>query len=198
MAEKYEGVKFKTVFISKEISVDYRLESLKLWAKKFDELELAPPYEGGSAGNLSFRINPDDNKFIITGSKIGLKCSLQNDCFVQVENCDFSNGIVYANGIREPSSEAMLHFAIYEKRKDIQVIFHGHSQKILDAATKLKLPVTSEFYPYGTNELVQSVLAVLQDNSVIIMKEHGFIVLGSSIEDAGESSINLLNDATAV
>ncbi|HBX52316.1 MAG TPA: hypothetical protein DEH02_14725 [Bacteroidales bacterium] len=193
MSEKYEGVKFRTVFKSKDIPVDLRLETLKMWAKKFDEYRLAPPYDGGSAGNLSYRVNSDSNKFIITGSRIGLKCSLQDDCFVMVENCDFSNGIVYASGVREPSSEAMLHFAIYDKRKDVQAIFHGHSQEILDAAKTLKLPATSEFYPYGTKELLQSVILILEKHSVIIMKDHGFIALGASMGEAGKLSLQLID-----
>lgn len=172
--------KFKTHFLGTEIPSDPRLPELKYWCSQFHKFGLAPPYEGGSYGNLSFRLKK--NEFIITGSKIGLKENLGNDCFVRVVSCDFKNQIVSAYGKKEPSSESMLHYAIYEKRKDINAIFHGHNLSMLDK----NIPETKHAAPYGTIELVDSVLEIVNEGNLLIIKDHGFISLGKTMGEAGK------------
>jgi L-fuculose-phosphate aldolase len=188
----YQGVKFKTVFEKKQTLADDRIEKLKSWCKVFHKKNLAPPYPGGSFGNLSFRIRKGEKNFIITGSRIGLKNSLTNDSFVEVVNCNFENKIIYAIGTREPSSESMLHFAIYKTRPDINAIFHGHCTELLENASKLKIPTTSKEGSYGTMELVNSVLEIIDKNDMVTMKNHGFIALGNTMKEAGEITLKYL------
>lgn len=188
----YQGVKFKTVFENKLAPSDTRIEDLKYWCRIFHEKNLAPPYPGGSFGNLSFRIRNDTNNFIITGSRIGLKNSLTNDSFVEVVNCDFENKIIYVNGTREPSSESMLHFAIYKSHPEINAIFHGHCAELLENSSKLEIPTTSKEESYGTMELVNSVLEIIDKNDMVMMKKHGFIALGTTMEEAGEIVLTYL------
>jgi L-fuculose-phosphate aldolase len=188
----YQGVKFKTETLSREIPKDQRMEELKYWCKEFHEHNLAPPYEGGSYGNLSLRLRSGEEQFMITGSRIGLKNELSDDCFVKVSSCDLEKGIVYVHGIREPSSESMLHFEIYRRRKDVNAIFHGHSPEILACSDKLNLPETIREEPYGTPELVQRVLEVLGDKYFLIMKNHGFISLGRTMKQAGGLALQIL------
>ena len=190
----YEGVKFTVEFISSDVPQDLRLDELKKWCKIFHEKNLAPPYPDGSYGNLSFRV--EEKEFIITGSKIGLKDSLTNGCFVKVDFVDFETGKVFIHGIRDPSSEAMLHSAIYNKREDVNAIFHGHSPEILANSSKLKIPETKKEEPYGTIELVDSVLDILDDEKFIIMKNHGFIALGETMEEAGEKTLEIYKSLT--
>jgi len=182
----YQGVKFRVEKVSADLPQDPRVKELKYWCKEFHRLNLAPPYDGGSYGNLSFRMQEGKDAFVITGSKIGLKEDLSDDCFVKVSSVDLSKGIVLAHGVKDPSSESMLHFAIYHQRKDVNAIFHGHSPKILKRADKLKIPKTKKERPYGTNELVFEVLKILDDKSFLVMKNHGFVSLGKTIKDAGE------------
>jgi L-fuculose-phosphate aldolase len=188
----YQGVKFKTVFKKKEVPSNKKIEKLKYWCRIFHKKNLAPPYPGGSFGNLSFRIRNGENNFIITGSRIGLKNSLANDSFVEVANCDFENKIIYANGTREPSSESMLHFAIYKARPDINAIFHGHCAELLENAGKLEIPTTIKEEPYGTIELVNSVLEIIDKNDMVMMKNHGFIALGKTMKEAGKITLKYL------
>ncbi len=150
------------------------------------------PLWGGSYGNLSFRIKPGEDAFIITGSKIGLKNSASNDCFVKVNSVDLETGIVYAEGVREPSSESMLHFAIYQSRPDVNAIFHGHCPEILCYSKKSGITETQEEKPYGTIDLVQQVLYILKNESFIIMKNHGFISLGKNMKKVGSQTLNIL------
>jgi S-methyl-5-thioribose-1-phosphate isomerase len=188
----YQGVKFKTIFENKLAPSDTRIEDLKYWCRIFHEKNLAPPYPDGSFGNLSFRIKKGENRFIITGSRIGLKSSLTNDSFVEVANCDFENKIIYVNGTREPSSESMLHFAIYKARPEINSIFHGHCVELLENASKLKIPTTSKEESYGTIELINSVLEIINKNNIIMMKNHGFIAMGKTMKEAGEITLKYL------
>lgn len=188
----YSGVKFKTKILSNKIPKDSRIKDLKYWCKLFHEKELAPPYKGGSYGNLSFRLK--ENEFVITTANTSLS-KTEDDCFAKVDFCDFKRGIVNAHGPKNPSSESMVHYAIYKKRKDVNAVFHGHCDKILLNSKKLKIPETKKEEPYGTVELVDSILNILDDNNFLIMKNHGFLAFGKTIKEAGELTLNYLNQS---
>ena len=192
MGEVYVGAKFRTKMISKELPNDPRLERLKYWCKEFHNKGLAPPYKGGSYGNLSLRLSNNKNSLIITASQSSLKDSITNDRFVLVSEIDLCNGIVYANGSREPSSEAMLHYVIYGARSDIQAIFHGHCSRISGKAEKLGIPITSKEEPYGTIALAEEVLQILDNNYFLEMKNHGFLSLGKSLDETGNLALEFL------
>ena len=194
MAEIYQGVKFETVFLGSQIPKDERLIQIKHWAKIFAERNLAPSDETGSAGNLSFRLRKGENQFIITGTKIELKNSLGDECFVTVSDCNIEKGIVYATGTREPSSESRLHHAIYKQRPHVMAVFHGHCQEILDAAEKLRIPATMKFEEYGTIELINSVTEILKKESFIIMRDHGFLSIAGTIAEAGYLTLRVHNE----
>jgi ribulose-5-phosphate 4-epimerase/fuculose-1-phosphate aldolase len=187
--EMHVGVKFATEFLSADAPADVRLEELKIWCAEFHRRNFAPPYGEFSQGNLSFRLQPGENAFVISGSRVGWKDSLTNDKFVTVHRCDLERGMVYASGTRDPSSESMFHFAIYRERNDVHAVFHGHSREILKCVNKLNLPETREKAPYGSIELVRSVVDVLGDANFILIRKHGFISLGATMKEAGERAI---------
>jgi len=180
--EKYSGVKFKTILNNEILTFDSRLEELKYWCKIFHKKNLAPPYEGGSFGNLSFRLSP-------TGSSIGLKEELANDCFVKVTDCDMEKHLVFASGNRNPSSESMMHYAIYEQRPQINAIFHGHCNKLLQNTNILGIAQTEKEEDYGTIQLVNLVLKLSKKDNFLNIKNHGFISLGDSMNEAGVKSV---------
>jgi ribulose-5-phosphate 4-epimerase/fuculose-1-phosphate aldolase len=187
--EIHVGVKFATEFLSADAPADVRLEELKIWCAEFHRRNFAPPYGEFSQGNLSFRLRPGENAFVISGSQVGWKDSLTDDKFVTVHRCDLERGLVYASGARDPSSESMFHFAIYRERNDVHAVFHGHSREILKFVNKLNLPETREKAPYGSIELVRSIMDVLGDANFILIRKHGFISLGATMKEAGERAI---------
>ena len=189
-SEGYQGIKFETVFLQKKEPGHQLLEELKKWCALFHEKNLAPPYPGGSFGNLSFRTG--NNTFIITGTCIGLKNTLENSCFVEVVNCNRSENKVYVNGLRAPSSESFMHYAIYKNRPDVNAIFHGHHTLITQNASSLGIPETKEKTPYGTTELADSVLEIIKKNNFIVIKEHGFISLGTCMKQAGDQTLEFV------
>ncbi len=172
--------KFKTNLISNNVPDDLDLDKLKYWSNEFLRRGLAPDYGDGAYGNLSYRT---DSGFIVTATKFGLK----DQAYVKVLSVDFENKIVKAEGTKEPSSESMLHYAIYQQRPDINAVFHGHYEPILKANN---FPITKKEEKYGSIELVDSVLEVLGQNNFIIMKNHGFISLGKDMDKAGQRALN--------
>jgi ribulose-5-phosphate 4-epimerase/fuculose-1-phosphate aldolase len=188
----YKGVKFRVEFLGRAPPSDRRVEELKRWCRIFAEKNLAPPYEGGSYGNLSFRMSSGSDSFIITGSKIGLKDSLTNDCFVRIEKIDMKNGVVHAEGSREPSSESMVHYAIYQHRPEVNAIFHGHCAEITACTSRLGIPETCREEPYGTIQLVERVVEIVNDGDFFQMKNHGFVSLGKTMDAAGDLTLEKL------
>ena len=187
-------VSFSTSFTDKYPPVDPAIKDLKRWCVRFHNLGLTPVYEGSSLGNLSFRLEKSENAFIITASQLKLKNNLTEDAFVKVHLCDPDKTIVHASGTREPSSESMLHFEIYRKRNEINAIFHGHCGAILERAGDMQIPVTHREEPFGSAALVRRVLEILDDNSFIVMKNHGFIALGTDMKSAGELAVRMYKE----
>ena len=182
-------VSFSTTFTGTLPPVDPGIEELKGWCRTFHERGLTPSFEGSSLGNLSFRPDKGKDSFIITASQLELKDNLTEDAFVRVHACDADRGIVRASGIREPSSESMLHFEIYRARKEIGAIFHGHCAPILERAEERNLAVTRREEPFGSSALVRRVMEMLDDHTFIVMKNHGFLALGEDMESAGELAL---------
>ncbi len=185
MAEEYVGARFRTIFIKQGILLDDKIKYLKFWGKKLALLGLTPEYESGAAGNLSFK---SDDGYIITASGANLG-KLRDDDFVKVIACGKDD--VKVVGTKEPSSEAMLHCAIYGRRSDVHVIFHVHDDYAVKNCEKHGLKCTVNEQPYGTQELVDEVLEVMGDHDYIVMKNHGIISLGNSFDEAGDKILQI-------
>jgi len=184
-------VSFTTVFTNTLPPVDPAIEELKGWCQRFHNQGLTPPYDGSSLGNLSFRPERKNNSFIVTASGLELKDNLTEDAFVRVHACDYDRGIVHACGVRKPSSESMLHFEIYKARGDINAIFHGHCAPILERAEEIHLPVTRREEAFGSVALVRRVLEILDNHAFVVMKNHGFLAMGSDMKSAGQLALSV-------
>ncbi|MBN2422253.1 class II aldolase/adducin family protein [Candidatus Woesearchaeota archaeon] len=192
MSYCYAGVKYKTQKIGEDLPDNPRLDNLIYWCKIFHEKGLAPPYEGGSYGNLSFRLRNKEDIFIITASHSGLADSTTNDRFVTVSGVDLKKCIVSYAGSRKPSSEAMVHYAVYHARPYVQAVFHGHCDKISKNAERLGIPITSKEEPYGTIALVNRVMEILGDSNFLEMRNHGFLALGTTMDETGNLALDFL------
>ncbi len=185
--EEYSGIKFNPVFVEKKAPQHPFLDELKQWCVVFHEKGLAPPYTGGSYGNLSFRTS--NSSFIITGTCIGLKNALDNSCFVEVTSCDMAQKKVFVNGLRAPSSESFMHDLLYQNRPDIQAIFHGHNELIIQHASLLGISETRKKTAYGSAELALSAVDTANKNNFFVIKEHGFVSMGGTLQQAGEQAL---------
>ena len=195
MEEELKRVKFKTIFLSNEAPNEKEIGELKYWCNQFHKNNLAPHSKGGSLGNLSFRI---EDGFVITASGLKLKENLDNTSFVGITNYDIHKNVFYVDGVREPSSESIMHFLIYNTRNDVNAVFHGHDEIILKNTEKLKLVVTKNEQDPGTIDLANEILDVLNDNNFIVIKNHGFVSLGRTMKEAGELALRIHKKASSM
>ena len=183
--------KFKTVFLDRKAPKDEKSKELVLWSKKFAKQGLAPASGEYSAGNLSFR---SEHGMIITASGIDLKKISETD-LAEVVECDADDFELKAVGLTEPSSESFIHWEIYKRRPAVNAVFHGHSGLILLHAKELELCITKHFQEYGTIELLKEILNVLGNRNFIVIKQHGFLSLGQTVQEAGDRAIKKLLEA---
>ncbi len=186
-------VKFQVEFVSREVPDDDRLGQLRDWCVRFNRSGLTPQLEGAgrSLGNLSFRLRPNEPAFVITGSTLSSKQELAPGDFVAVLQSDPERKTVCAAGSRDPSSESMMHFEIYKRRGDVGAIFHGHDREITAHASLLDLPQTEKEEASGTPELLAQVMKILHDENFLVMKNHGFLSLGRTMDEAGDLALRI-------
>jgi L-fuculose-phosphate aldolase len=186
-------VKFKVEFISTEPPADSRVKILRDWCYSFNESGLTPKFNGNgrSLGNLSFRISSCSPAFIITGSTLDSKDNLCDEDFVKVVAADADKMIVVAEGTKDPSSESMMHYEIYKRREDVGAIFHGHDREITSNAALLGLPETGHEELPGSAELMKQVMMILGSEKFIVMKNHGFLSFGETMEQAGMLALQI-------
>jgi ribulose-5-phosphate 4-epimerase/fuculose-1-phosphate aldolase len=182
-------IRFNVIFVSDEIPRDPRIDDLKDWCERFQKGGLTPEFEGNYTGNLSFRCREG---FVITASGLKSKQNLSKDCFVYVKNYDEHSNTVYVEGRRQPSSEAVMHYLIYRRRKEVNAVFHGHNKAIVMNAEKLGLPVTEREHEPGTIELAKEALKSLGNKNLVVLKNHGFVSVGRTMEEAGELALDAL------
>jgi len=189
--EEYTGIKFKPVCEKKELLRNPSIKELISWGKHISDEGMAPTYitplGSGSGGNLSFRT---DRGMITTASYSHLGHLHEMD-FTEVLSCDIEKKEVHFIGLRNPSSEAILHWLVYQGRPEVNAVFHFHDDAILKSAQRLDLAVTKKFYPYGSLELAKETMNALGDSWFLVLRDHGCLSLGRTIDDAGERALEV-------
>lgn len=148
-------------------------------------------------GNVSYRFA--ENYFIITPSHVS-KSSLKPDDLVVVYFNDRWSSI---KGFK-PSVEYKMHKLIYLKLDDIKAVVHAHNpltvaltdiianvdEVLLETTTETKYYIPDGIsviprLPPGSLELAEAVANSLRGpNSLIILRGHGVVGVGETIEDA--------------
>jgi len=184
MAEVYTGTKFRSVFERREPPSDERLNELADWCHRWARLGVV----GDTVGNLSFRTAQG---FMINRTAGDLATITPSE-FVEVLRADFMTRELKVAGTHEPSSESLMHAALYAARPAVNAVFHGHSPALLAAAARLGLPVTRRERPYGTAALADEILDVLSANPVVIIRNHGFVAVGCTMAAASAAAERVL------
>ena len=145
----------------------------------------------GVSGNMSYRYG---DKILITasGSANGY---LKNDDIVLMNYDGFAD----EGELKKPSSEKLMHIAIYKKRPDLNVILHVHSPYLSSfaaAGIPLDKPVMAEntFY-FGQIPLAQYALPssvelaeytskFFENYDAVLMANHGVVIASDRIDDA--------------
>lgn len=157
--EEYTGVKFETILEEGKIGdVSEFLELDKMLGRYLNPKE--------NEGNMSLRIGTG---FLIkkTGKRM---TSLAENDVVFVKRIEGRR--VYAVG-GTPSSESIMHYEIYKKRKDAGIVLHFHDDSLLG---KLEWKTVGPF-SYGSRKLAEAVAGASEITDKIKIERHGFVVI---------------------
>jgi sugar (pentulose or hexulose) kinase/phosphoglycerate dehydrogenase-like enzyme/ribulose-5-phosphate 4-epimerase/fuculose-1-phosphate aldolase/putative sterol carrier protein len=144
-----------------------------------------------TGGNVSVRIPGKDAIWITPNSSF--KGALRANMLVRVD----LEGDTIGDSPYAPSSERMLHCAMYRNKSRLGAVIHSHAPKatILGLAGLPFLPISTEaafigeiprvpFIMPGTVELADAVGAAAKDAVAVIMQNHGLIVGGANLRQA--------------
>jgi len=148
----------------------------------------------GASGNVSRRIRtPDGDLIAITASRVPYHRFTHDDVVV----VDFEIEPVEGDGM--PSSESLLHAAIYRARPDVAAVIHTHSvyasafavagepiPAILDEQV-ITLGGGIEVAEYGASaseELADNAVSALGDRAAALLLHHGAVGVGEHLEEA--------------
>ena len=161
-------------------------------ARKMAELGLV----SGTSGNVSARL--PDALFAITPMGRSYEGMSADDIVVV-------DGDLYSvEGDLIPSSESLLHVAIYEARPDVGGIVHTHAvYSSAVAVAGLGIPPivdemvvalggevrVSDYAPPASEELAERVCAALGNRDAALIRNHGAVAVGATPEAALDASI---------
>lgn len=141
----------------------------------------------GSGGNLSFRV-PNSDLFYITGTGTQLD-QLTPESFALLN----LSGEVLSTALA-PSSEYRVHLESYRSRPDAAVCIHLHPQaSVLTASLDLDIQFVTIDHVYyvrkvsripwiksGTQEIAEATALALHDSNVVILENHGCVIIAAS------------------
>ena len=159
--------------------------------KEMDRLGLV----SGSSGNASVRIDApgSPNAFLVTPAALPYP-SMTSDQLVSVD--DDLNAI---DGGGVPSSESLLHLAIYRARPDVNAVMHTHSvyATALGVAGRPLPPIVDELVVYvggqvevaeyespGSDALAQAGVDALGDRRAVLLPHHGMFAVADTVSEA--------------
>ena len=149
----------------------------------------------GSSGNISLRI---DDKIVITGR--GQSLGQLDAAHLTVMGIDGR----FVDGYGFPSSELPLHLAVYQERSEMAVV-HTHSQfatvlgTVVDELPAIHYGIVAlggpirviPYATFGTEELAVSVVKGLVGRFAVLLRNHGSVSVGMTLEIAIERAILL-------
>jgi L-fuculose-phosphate aldolase len=184
----YTGIKFNAEQMSDLLPEGCKdfISVFKKTGKRLLTYNMAP----ANGGNISTRFG---NGFLITASRCNLG-DIEDDEVVYVEDFSIEKREVKYKGTRLPSSETFLHGLLYEKKKDIRSVIHAHDAVATSMNLSNIIDETEREEPYGTVELAELCLKTFTgENEIIVLKNHGYVAVGSSLTHATDIIIAMHN-----
>jgi L-fuculose-phosphate aldolase len=148
----------------------------------------------GASGNVSRRVRtPDGDLIAITSSRVPYHLFSADNVVV----VDFEIDPVDGDGV--PSSESLLHAAIYRARPDVGAVIHTHSvyASAFAVAGEAIPPIldeqvlilgggiaVAEYAPSASHELADQALLALGDRAAALLRHHGAVGVGADLDEA--------------
>lgn len=146
----------------------------------------------GKAGNVSARFKDNGMDVVAITPTMKSLGSLKEEDVILLD----MSGNNLTKGT--PSSEINLHLSIYKEKDDIGGIVHTHSPfatgfafsdkriKRLEGFGKITSPYLADidYIKPGTQKLADSAAKALKDEDVLILKKHGVVSTGESVNEA--------------
>lgn len=149
----------------------------------------------GTSGNMSVRI--DKNSFLITATGKSLQKIMDRDLVVCKINKDLAPP--------KASMEWRLHREIYKTRKDVNAVLHSQPlfSTLIACAKDIRLGIIPEalahikkievvpYYHPGSIKLAKDVGKKAKNAEILLLKNHGVVCLGSSLEEVINRALTL-------
>ena len=147
----------------------------------------------GKSGNVSIRLG---NYIAITPTLKAMNDLNENDIVL----VDMKSNVLTKG---KPSSEVGMHFAIYNKRSDVNAIIHTHSPyttgfafsdkkiKRLEGFGEINNPYVAsiEYEKPGSDELALNASEAIKNEDVLVLKNHGVICVGKDLNETESLAI---------
>jgi len=205
--EDQMAVSFRPVRVKEGKRPDARkADEMILWGRIFDRLYMAPYVEGkGSAGNMAFRA-PNGICITPSGGALG---SLRADEIMTVVDVKEDGGglsvLFYGHPGKAPSSETLIYWDIFKRRRDVNAVLHGHDSICLEKTDAIRkifpadVSETRKATDAGSFDFVEEMRGILSgSNRYLVGKGHGFFALGKDFEEAGLLALKLRTEATGL
>lgn len=142
-------------------------------------------------GNISCKIAPD--QILITPSGIPKGDLTENDLIV----IDPEGRLM--EGDRKPSSETLMHLAVYRERSDVYAVIHAHppittaltvagvtlAQCVIpEVVVTMGTIPTAEYATPSTEEGACVIKDLIHETDVIILDRHGSLTVGATLKSA--------------
>ncbi len=191
-------IKFRVHRKAKPITID---EELLRCRQVLYEAGLIGAYPDGTGfGNISKRVKKGSSAFWITATASGHLQSLSANEIVLVEQCSPISNELWCAGAKNPSSESMTHYVVYNTLPRQMGVVHVHHKKMWKKLLTL-LPHTAADVAYGTPEMAKAVqdllhLPQVRQAGIFAMAGHeeGIMAFGESLEKAVKNTLRFLEE----
>lgn len=145
----------------------------------------------GSDGNLSIRL-PDDRVLVTPSGQPKGRLSPADLVVIDLDGN-------HLEGARRASSEAAMHLFVYRERPEVRACVHSHApcatafaaageelpDNVLPEVVLFvgRIPLTS-YAPPGTPAVPESLAPHIADHSAFLLRNHGLLTIGRSLEEA--------------
>lgn len=190
------------------LTANININPLNSWRSILYKLQLIGQdparYQGLGYGNLSQRLDPQGNAFLITGTQTGDLPSLSAADYVMISEACPERNFIASQGLIPPSSEALTHASIYQHTA-AQVVIHVHSPEIWRNSQRLNLACIGAEVAYGTPAMATAVEALClsagwteQGLFSMLGHEDGIVAFANTLPQAAYSLIEQLAKAISL